>query len=811
LLIAQNVKELFEMRAYNSTSKLREKTAVVIISLLLLLTGIIQSSDASENKDIFHTTKKENIVMTGVSRTFHISEGLSENYFVQGKTSAHVMLTGGRMARIIVSFPGGNSGAAVFFDGRKPGMDGFLLYYKDRIECFIEGEKSGVSFVVESNVRELSVSDVCLDSIRAVRDLRYPENAEVRARNNNDFVKSANLPKMGYLVPSMTINEKFPPTLSWHKKSLDGKNNYYLDILPINGTEFSHAGRTLTFTSQEGNVTFEVRASVDYLRLTPYDDYEILNDKTSKYRGKLAKHDPVKSKRFEEALKALGFLSYREKFLAGSWRFLTYFGRDTMMSLMLLYDSVKREFYEAGMQSIIDRMAPDGAVAHEEDIGGQAVAVNIAEYLKLKGLGMDREADVVKENLNLPVYDYKMVDDNFMFPIMLGKYFNDENVSREQKRNFMEKKSQEGGKNIEVTLRNFQFVLKASEPFKKSGNPVDLIRIHDHENVGDWRDSDAGLGWGKYPGGINVELVANALTEIQRVIESGIYSKHELQAIANGKEFDLVSKVLDSSAFLDEFISKWRDAKDFFRVKLSADEVREKLRDYFENHSFSGGEKEVILGRVIDDSTTVRDFVYNNKTPDILKDGIEFFALSLDGECRPVEVMNSDAGFILFTGDPSSEEIENILKIINLPFPIGLTEETGLLTANPVFATDRSLWTTLNRDAYHGMVVWSWQMALAEKGLERQIYRFHKKSENKLLVRKLYDTLRNLNGMKDNVGELVNTELWTSAFVNGRMLPKAYGQDESNETESNPVQLWSTVGISTMRGFDEIKDLFRKK
>lgn len=32
----------------------------------------------------------------------------------------------------------------------------------------------------------------------------------------------------------------------------------------------------------------------------------------------------------------LTFLSYREKYLAGSWRFDTYFGRDTMMSLTLL-------------------------------------------------------------------------------------------------------------------------------------------------------------------------------------------------------------------------------------------------------------------------------------------------------------------------------------------------------------------------------------------------------------------------------------------------------------------------------------------
>ena len=33
--------------------------------------------------------------------------------------------------------------------------------------------------------------------------------------------------------------------------------------------------------------------------------------------------------------KVLVFLSYQEKLLAGSWRFATYFGRDTLMALLV--------------------------------------------------------------------------------------------------------------------------------------------------------------------------------------------------------------------------------------------------------------------------------------------------------------------------------------------------------------------------------------------------------------------------------------------------------------------------------------------
>ena len=69
------------------------------------------------------------------------------------------------------------------------------------------------------------------------------------------------------------------------------------------------------------------------------------------------------------ARNTLRFLSYREKFLAGSWRFNTYFGRDTLMSLRLLMPALQPPAIEAGLNSVLARLADDGEVAHEEGIG----------------------------------------------------------------------------------------------------------------------------------------------------------------------------------------------------------------------------------------------------------------------------------------------------------------------------------------------------------------------------------------------------------------------------------------------------------
>lgn len=95
----------------------------------------------------------------------------------------------------------------------------------------------------------------------------------------------------------------------------------------------------------------------------------------------------------------LTFLSFREKLLAGSWRFDTYFGRDTLLSLRLLMPVLSATAVESGLGSVLARLSPQGEVAHEEDIGEQAVL----DHMRTDGT---RSA--------APVYDYKMVDEDYL-------------------------------------------------------------------------------------------------------------------------------------------------------------------------------------------------------------------------------------------------------------------------------------------------------------------------------------------------------------------------------------------------------------
>jgi hypothetical protein len=70
---------------------------------------------------------------------------------------------------------------------------------------------------------------------------------------------------------------------------------------------------------------------------------------------------------------ALSFLSYTTKLTAGAWRFLTYFGRDSMIAALLLEPVLsegKGGAIEAVIAGALERInSTDGSVCHEETIG----------------------------------------------------------------------------------------------------------------------------------------------------------------------------------------------------------------------------------------------------------------------------------------------------------------------------------------------------------------------------------------------------------------------------------------------------------
>jgi hypothetical protein len=766
---------------------------------------------------------------------FAIEMGNSRNYFFRSPdVSSQIVIYEKPQTRLLACFPEGNTAAFIEFGQHHPENKGLRLTLNGEPSSFSDADNHrGVSMDLSTNKTKIVLDCLELDSIRAIRDMGTP-GYDDRMKNRNEYLESRP-ESIALFMPSLAIETREgTQCVTVSRKTPDGKNEYKATLrLAGNVRATISDGGTIALESVNKNpVSFKMRASTDYEKLNPIFSDDILNEEGDEYRQKLreraslpgaTEEDKSNSRRYEDYLRNLSFLSYKEKFLAGGWRYLTYFGRDTMLSLMMLKSSVKPNVYLAGIRSVLDRMSADGSVAHEEDIGFQAYDDHIRAHERQKKKEVAAKG---AQSLMDDVYDYKMVDDDFLFPILLDMYMNDKSVPEKKKVNFLNNLTAGKEKNSAAVLRNWNFTLTRAKDLRRisvrKGEPYPdaakgFITIRKNEQVGDWRDSNIGLGGGIQPGSVNVDLVANSLKSIDGMIKSGIMGLSSLKEIAEKENLPVLQDILKSyspdlkSRKMETMIGTWEKAKDAYKIKLTADDVKERVKNYLDEYPLDNEEKSMLLATEIEKGCSVKDFVDGGKVPATLRDGLSFSALSLDKNGRKVEVMNSDSSFRLMTGEPSPGEIRDILKTVTLPYPIGLKNDLGIFVANPIYSKDRQLWKAMDKDGYHGTVVWSWQVALMEKGLMKQIERFSKESgrrdpEAQELVRKMKDALRSIHQTQGNVGDMVNFELWTYKVDNGKMKPQHYGQNASSETESNAIQLWSTVGLSVMQDYDRIQD-----
>jgi hypothetical protein len=74
----------------------------------------------------------------------------------------------------------------------------------------------------------------------------------------------------------------------------------------------------------------------------------------------------------EEIANQVSWLSYTSESFAGGWRFLTYFGRDTLLALRLLLPVASQTSAEAILGAVLQRINETGTVCHEETVGDYA-------------------------------------------------------------------------------------------------------------------------------------------------------------------------------------------------------------------------------------------------------------------------------------------------------------------------------------------------------------------------------------------------------------------------------------------------------
>ncbi len=640
---------------------------------------------------------------------FRIDEGRNINSFVrEGAVAAHLVLRSGRDPRILVAFPAGNSGVGLWFD-ETPHPVRWELTTPARAVTGVDKKGRplrGIEAVAQVDTGNLRVRQTVLSSIRVLRDFQSLGTVPVEVTTS----------------PVVTGNK-----LTWARDRLDGAPGYQLSLEVLDGGQVSASG----IAAESSRLRLKITALSGEPPLVPLGGESLVT---------LIPEPDTRAQH------ALTFLSYQEKFLAGSWRFNTYFGRDTLISLALLAPVLQPDAMQSGIAAVLARLAPNGEAAHEEDIGEFAILRNLKE-----GRG----------KTNTPIYDYRMVDDDFMLPPVAAEWLLGK-ATRAQASGFLRSRHAGGRSNGDSLVSNLRWVVERTASFAADPRLQNLVGLHEGRSTGQWRDSLEGLGRGRYAYDVNAVLVPAALAAIDRLLKSGLLDPY---ISADHR------RVLQQAAAQQRV---WTDkAPPLFVVSIPADQARKQLAAYARSIGVDASEPMAELG----------------------DEPVQFNALSLDAAGRPILVMHSDDGFALLFGMPNSSELERSIRAIMRPFPAGLLTPVGMLVANPVFAGPE-VQARFTNAAYHGTVVWSWQQAVLAAGLNRQLAR----TDLSASLRKQLSTARTeLWNVIDAANAVRTSELWSWSFSNGRYQIEPFGQRGTDEDESNAVQLWSTVFLALPR------------
>ncbi|KAJ6102233.1 hypothetical protein N7486_004660 [Penicillium sp. IBT 16267x] len=571
--------------------------------------------------------------------------------------------------RLIIAWPAGNSGICTFF-APQDGVNGTLsielvnstigqplapVYNASSTSNYPNVGIQGIIRFNSSAILSLPI----LGSIRTIRDfvegpsILYPQiqNA-IKYTSNSDGSASV---ERQWLDNVTTTSLSF---YSWINGTTSGDSPVIV------------ANRTLGFEAGE----YLFIAEMNYPQLASLKPDAVLNNQSIHLTTEMP-----------DQTTALSFLSYSEKLLAGAWRFLTYFGRDSMIAALLLEPVLSTgngTAMEAVLGAVLERVnRSDGSVCHEETIGDYATWTHLQDNITSSAM----------------VCTYQMIDPDYYLPVLMQRYFLDNPVGQKRASvffNTMAGSINTANQNLtwgQLALINAERIMRLTGPFAQNQTKDNLIHLKQGEVVGQWRDSEFGIGGGRIPFDVNTALAPAALRSIAALARGGIYK--------NEQQWGQVA---------DQYAQIWEDETlQFFEVSIPQSQAQSLVKSYKNASSFAGPDQ----SSSIDTDVT-------------------FYSLSLDGynNLSKVNVMHTDDCFrhyLLNTTNNAqlSTFLNSTATNIRRTFPAGLMTDVGMLIANPAFGGDpvyAQNWTT---GAYHGTVVWSWQLAMMAKGLELQMGR----------------------------------------------------------------------------------------
>jgi hypothetical protein len=450
--------------------------------------------------------------------------------------------------------------------------------------------------------------------------------------------------------------------------------------------------------------------------------------------------------------------------MAGLPNFATYFGRDGMMTALMMRPIWTPAMAEHVIGSVLGKLGPGGDVSHEEALGGQAIRENAVVYDSLvrgalagSGPAADSllaRARAVLARLHETRENYHMVDDEFQLPVLAARYLADSAVSAERKRSFLLEAAPGRNSRLALLLRELALVAAWTRPY--AADPVDtnLVsfprRDSTHWRSASWRDSDAGYAGGRFAMDINAIWAPQALEAIGSIVAA-------LPGLGLGPTS------LDTAA-LRRALDTWRGARRHFEVALPPGEVDRRVR--------------ARLAALPPDEAGY----WKRARGGPARDTLRFLALALDAAGRPIPVVNTDPATGLFLDPADFGRPEDVRPFVRR-YPEGLfVVGLGPLVANDAYAGP-PVWRRFEEDRYHSpRVVWGREVNLLFLGLAGRIAR------DSAGAAPFREALRRTRAAVDASG-LRHNELWSYDIRRGRLQPVRYGT-------SSDVQLWNSTDLA---------------
>ena len=720
-------------------------------------------------------------------------------------------------------------------------------------DAVISQDSSGrtIEYQLVANTPQIVIGWILLGSMRVERDLGYSGRGlqpydwpTFRLREEEDLV--ANIDRLdpaerqrqlgmlgtgvatdlrARLEPDIITTGTFGSrAVTALRTTLDGRNHLQLEILPDprDATLLVNLPTVSVRALGTRPIRLTVRVSTDGPALDPLQRDQIFNAaflkfladaRTAADRGRAnaarSARDAATVTRYrllERDVRGTELLSSKQKLMAGLPNYATYFGRDMMMTSLMMQPVWTDAMPEFVIASALRKLGPEGDVSHEEALGGQAIRENaaeynahMAEYFRLRGRSRNA-ADTALQNARALLNDlqrvrenYHMRDDEFQLPVVAARYLTNRALSASRKRAFLMDASDGRGPRLNLLLKELGLVATLAAPYARDPNVQNLIaspRLDaTHWRSISWRDSNAGYANGRFAMDINAIWVPQALHSIADIFASlraiGFTPQQLSSRLPSGFGGSVLGDFMRDSASLDRAIQNWSSAVNHFVVTLTPQQIR-------------SGVQAKLAWLPADERAYWSDVLSKTHAD---SSALTFLAISLDSTGKPLPVVNTDPATWLLLRDASDVSPTSIASVrrdvaaIVRSYPVGLfADGLGPFVANDAYAP-QSVWEAFKEDTYHSpRVVWGREVNLILLGLANQIDgatdNSGRPNEPDLAqyVAEMKSALRRVDDAVEASG-LKHNELWSFEIVNGQLKPIRYGA-------STDVQLWNVTDLA---------------